>query len=266
VQFEPRLGWPLLQVGLSFDDFTSELGNQSELNPKFGLIWKLSNWLTIRAAAFRVLKRQIGSDQGLEPTQLAGFNQFFDDSNGTISKGVGLAGDFAIQDGLSAGIQLSRRDLSAPFLLADTVIYQGQREDSVSGYLYWLPSDRISVAFEPSYLDFEHGASFDQMRLTELPLSVRYIAPKGWRFGLTATAVEQDGEFDGPTGVESGSDNFWLLDAIVTYRLPRRTGTISLEGTNLLNEEFQFQEVDVAVLYPRYVPEAQIRLRFSLSF
>jgi hypothetical protein len=43
-------------------------------------------------------------------------------------------------------------------------------------------------------------------------------------------------------------------------------GTISLEGTNLLNEEFQFQEIAHGVLHPRYVPEAQVRLRFSLSF
>jgi outer membrane receptor protein involved in Fe transport len=135
-----------------------------------------------------------------------------------------------------------------------------------SGYVYWLPTDHLSVAFEPRYHDFELGDSFDQMRLTELPLSLRYFSPAGWRFGLTATAVEQDGEFDDPFGgVFPGSDSFWLLDAIVAYRFPRRMGTISLEGTNLLDEEFQFQETDLSLL-PRYIPEAQVRLRFSLNF
>ena len=95
---------------------------------------------------------------------------------------------------------------------------------------------------------------------------MRYFSPMGWRLGLTGTMVEQDGEFDGPLGVETGSDSFFLVDAIVSYRLPRRMGTISLEGTNLLDEEFQFQEIDQAFFSPRYVPEMQIRLRLSFSF
>jgi hypothetical protein len=78
--------------------------------------------------------------------------------------------------------------------------------------------------------------------------------------------VEQDGEFDGPVAVEPGSDSFLVVDAIVSYRLPRRMGTISLEGTNLLDEEFQFQEIDQSFFSPRYVPELQVRLRLSLSF
>jgi hypothetical protein len=42
---------------------------------------KKSPGTTLRAAAFRVLKRTLITDQTLEPTQVAGFNQFFDDAN-----------------------------------------------------------------------------------------------------------------------------------------------------------------------------------------
>jgi hypothetical protein len=47
--------------------------------------------------------------------------------------------------------------------------------------------------------------------------------------------------------------------------LPDRRGTISLQGNNLLDEEFRFQEIDQEV-QPRYIPEPQLLLRFSLSF
>jgi hypothetical protein len=84
--------------------------------------------------------------------------------------------------------------------------------------------------------------------------------------GLSVTGIMQSGVFDEPGGIDApGSDRFWQVDAMVAYRLPRRMGTISLQGTNLLDEKFRFQEIDQAVL-PRYVPEAQIRLRISLSF
>ena len=266
VQIAPGPGWPLIQLGLTYDDFSSPVGDQSEVNPKLGLLWTVSDWLTLRAAAFRVLKREIGSDQGLEPTQLAGFNQFFDDPNGTVSEGGGLAADFRFPNRVSAGLQLTRRDLTTPLVFQGSLEFEGQREDSIDGYVYWLPSDRVSLAFEPSYLDFTKGSTFDRMRLTEMPVALRYFVASGWRFGLMATWVEQEGEFDGQFAVEPGSDSFWIVDAILAWRLPGRRGTISLEGTNLLDEEFQFQEIDVAVLHPRYVPEAQVRLRFSLSF
>ena len=262
----PRL--PLVQLGVSYDDFSSNVGDQSEWNPKLGLTWNLGDRYTLRAAAFRVLKRRIGSDQGLEPTQLAGFNQFFDDNNGTISEGGGLAVDARFTDSLAAGIQVSRRNLESPALLPDdSVIFQSRREDTVNGYLYWLPNEKLSLTFEPRYQDFDNGSFFDDMQLAELPISLRWFSPSGLRWGVTATGVEQEGVFDGPgQSVVVGSDSFWLLDAIVAYRLPNRNGTISLEGTNLLDEEFRFQEISLAVLTPRYVPEAQLRLRLSLSF
>jgi hypothetical protein len=84
--------------------------------------------------------------------------------------------------------------------------------------------------------------------------------------GVSVTSVDQSGEFDGPGGeAVAGSDDFVLLDAIIAYRLPRRLGTISLQGRNLLDEEFQFQEFALGVL-PRYIPEAQYLLRLSISF
>jgi tetratricopeptide (TPR) repeat protein len=265
VSFPLGAGWPQVQLGVSYDDLSSDVGDQSELNPKVGVIWDMAGSITLRAAGFRVLKRRINSDQGLEPTQLAGFNQFFDDQNGTVSEGGGLAADFAFTPTITGGLRVTRRNLDTPFFDPDPFIVR-QSESAAGGYLYWLPSKSWSVSLQPQYTDFEVGASFEKLKLAEIPLVVRYFAPSGVWMGASVTGVHETGEFLGPGGVDvEGSDDFWLVDAIVAYRLPRRMGTISLQGTNIFDEKFRFQDIDPRVA-PRYIPEAQVLLRVAISF
>jgi hypothetical protein len=224
-------------------------------------MWRVADWLTLRAAGFRVLKRRISSDQGLEPTQLAGFNQFFDDANGTVAEAGGVAADILASRTLAAGLQLTRRSLKVPYDLGGVVFFQRQTEETAGAYLYWQTTQRVSLALQPQYQHFMDGALFDQMDLLEVPLGVRVFLPSGVWMGASINSVIQSGEF---SGVED-SDSFVLVDAIVAYRLPRRMGTISIQGTNLFNEKFKFQEIDAAVT-PRYVPERRVLLRVSLNF
>ena len=74
------------------DDEEQFLNDKSQFNPKFGITWSPFSGTTVRAAAFRVLKRTLIVDQTLEPTQVAGFNQFFDDFDGT--RGLALWGRY----------------------------------------------------------------------------------------------------------------------------------------------------------------------------
>ena len=67
---------------------------------------------TVRAAAFRVLKRTLVTDQTLEPTQVAGFNQFYDDVNGATSWRYGLGLDQKFGRDVFAGAEISKRGLS----------------------------------------------------------------------------------------------------------------------------------------------------------
>ena len=64
------------------------LGEKNQANPKVGATWSLKSGTTLRAAWFKTLKRTLITDQTLEPTQVAGFNQFFDDPSATQSRGV----------------------------------------------------------------------------------------------------------------------------------------------------------------------------------
>jgi tetratricopeptide (TPR) repeat protein len=266
LSYAARDRWPQVQLGVSYDELSSDVGDQSELNPKLGVMWRPADFVTLRAAGFRVLKRRINSDQGLEPTQLGGFNQFFDDRNGTVSEGGGVAADFLLSTSVMGGVQLTRRNLDVPFFsLEGDVSIRRQTEEVAGGYLYWRPSERIAISLQPQYQDFHGGSTFATLELTEVPLTCRFFSPSGLWIGASVAGVRQTGKFQGPGGIDvSGEDDFWVADAIIAYRLPRRLGTVSLQGNNLFDEEFRFQEIDLAVA-PRYVPETQVFLRVSIS-
>jgi hypothetical protein len=257
---------PSLQIGASYDDLESDVGDQSEVNPKLGLSWVISDSVVLRGATFRTLKRRINSDQGLEPTQIAGFNQLFDDDNGAIAEGGALALDFRRSTQFFAGLQGMRRDLSVPIELSGEIFFQDRREDVLGAYAYWLANDRTSIVVAPQHSEFRHGANFDEVTMDELPLSYKYFSPSGLWLGITIAGVRQKGRFDRPDGsVERGDEEFWVTDAVVAYRFASRRGTASLEGKNIFDEKFNYQEIAQDVL-PRYVPEAQVRVRISWNF
>jgi outer membrane receptor protein involved in Fe transport len=70
-------------LGLSVNDYSSQSVEGTPVNPKFGLMWTPFAGTTVRAAAFRTFRRDLISDQTIEPTEIAGFNQFFDDPAAT---------------------------------------------------------------------------------------------------------------------------------------------------------------------------------------
>ena len=54
-----------------------------EGSSKVGFRWNLTDRIQLRGAAFQTVKRALSVDQTIEPTEVAGFNQLFDDINGT---------------------------------------------------------------------------------------------------------------------------------------------------------------------------------------
>src|SRR5262249_34946513 len=80
-------------LGLSFDDLRSGVVSRDKLNPKTGLSWEPLPGTTLRAAYFQTLKRTTVGGQTIEPTQIAGFNQLFDDVNATLARRWGAGVD-----------------------------------------------------------------------------------------------------------------------------------------------------------------------------
>jgi outer membrane receptor protein involved in Fe transport len=241
------------ESGDLFDTDRSDTEKTNQFNPKFGLVWNVFPDTTVRAAVFRALKRTLITDQTLEPTQVAGFNQFFDDFNATKSWRYGVAIDQKFPKDIFGGVEFSKRDLSIPFLpdLANEVRRGDGNEYLGRAYLFWTPHPWLVLGAEYQYEQFERDEdvafSFKEVTTHRVPLGLRLFHPLGVSAALKATYFNQKGDFirRDVTDVESGEDDFWVVDAAISYRLPKRYGFITLGATNLFNQDFKFQETDL---------------------
>ncbi|MEW6571833.1 MAG: TonB-dependent receptor [Nitrospirota bacterium] len=262
-------------VGAS-GDFTDadspDIGNKSQFNPKLGIVWSPFPDTTVRAAAFRVLKRILITDQTLEPTQVAGFNQFFDDFNGTEAWRYGGAIDQKFARDISGGVELSKRDLETPWLDQFGNSSEVDWEESlIRAYLFWTPHAWLALKAEYQYERVEREEELTdgvkEMDTHRVPLGINFFHPCGLSASVTTTYYNQDGEFEriiGGGGVfQTGKDDFWLVDAAINYRLPKRYGFITIGARNLFDEEFKYYDLDWE--NPSIQPERFFFARLTLA-
>jgi Flp pilus assembly protein TadD len=268
-----------ISTGLALDDFHDELRfSQRRYSPKLGVVLPVAAGITVRAAAFRSVKRLIAANQTLEPTQVAGFNQLFDDPNQTRSERFGGAVDFRFRGGLFAGVEVTRRDLEVPILGADDKLsrFEDWRERLHRAYASWLITPQLSGSIEYVYerrsreLPAGTGAVFPAYVATHyVPAKVTYHHPRGFFAALRASHVSQKLRFVDPFGAETpGETDFWIADASIGFRLPRRLGSISIDVLNLFDEKFGYQDTDffgvprIPLFQPRRL--AVLRARLNL--
>jgi len=262
----------IFTIGGSADYYKNQLVDHKEFNPKFGVIWKPFPDTTLRGSVFRMLNRTLLFKQTVEPTQIAGFNQFFDYVGGTKSWRYGAAVDQTFFELVYTGVEFAMSRLNAPFENpAGDPDSERWKEKMGSFYAYWTPHDRLALSAEYQFERFDRTpyysgvANLVEITTHRLPLGISFFHPLGLSARLKATYVDQNGEFGNSSmGVVSGDDEFWVVDASVSYRLPRRLGLITLEAKNLFDEEFLFQDTDPA--NPQIYPERIILGKFTLAF
>jgi tetratricopeptide (TPR) repeat protein len=244
----------VLNVGASgdmVDGSSPEVGKRDQFNPKLGLTWEASDRTALRLAAFRVLKRTLITNQTLEPTQVAGFNQFFDDFNATDAWRYGAAVDHKFSRTVQGGVEVSKRILKSPFLGPElSGDEQDVREYEGRAYLFATPRPwlALSAGYQYDRLRTE-GATNEPLNLNthRLPLAVSLFSESGLSGSLKATYYKQDGRFIGFfDGIRADRSYFWLVDASLRFQLPKRYGSIQLVARNLLDKEFRYFEQDLA--------------------
>jgi tetratricopeptide (TPR) repeat protein len=247
-------------AGASYDNISGDFpgDEKDQFNPKFGITWNPFPGTTVRAAAFRVLKRTLITQQTLEPTQVAGFNQFYDDPNLTEAWRYGGAIDQKFTKDLFGGVEFSKRELKVPFLdfTVDPenppTVEANWDEYLGRTYLFWTPQPwlglRVEYIFERLKRDEQFPEGVTEVDTHRVPLGINFFHPSGLSAFLTATYFNQAGEFGGITAVDPirhGSDSFWTVDAAINYRLPKRYGFVTVGATNLFDEKFKFFDLDL---------------------
>ena len=112
--------------------------------------YRATDRLTLRAAAFRTVKSNIVAQQTIEPTTVAGFNQVFDDFNGTKADQAGIGADYRLTQDVTVGVRGDvPRHLRAPIDSSDdSDITRDAAEATAHGYLYWTATDRVAFTIE----------------------------------------------------------------------------------------------------------------------
>jgi len=271
-------------VGASYDDLTADPIDDTSINPKLGVRWDITNAMQLRAAAFKVLKPSLVNNRTIEPTQVAGFNQFFDDSTGTKAWRYGAGLDIRPARNVSWGVEFTWRDIEVPKIEilptgSEVTGSIDQDEQLHRVYAYWTPVDHIALSAEAVYDRFrEPGARNDisrpvpaDLKTVSLPLGINYFHPSGFFAGVTGTYVDQ--KLERATGAlfAQGDDKFFLTDVAVGYRFHKRQGIASLGIKNLFDRKFNYQDdsfrefSEDATTGP-YFPDRMVMGRVTLNF
>ncbi len=265
-----------VQIGLSWDKIDRPdlfLSRKiDELSPKFGVVFRPWPSTTLRAAAFRAVRRSIIAEQTVEPTQVAGFNQFFDDDLGTRSERFGVGWDQKLSDLAFVGVELSQRKLVIPEAFSDPPNAYGWKERDYRGYWYFVLSDSLTLSVEYTYERITQNPDFAENFLDaethKVPLSIGFFG-RNTNLSLHATMmyVRQEGEFRADPALPDfvpGKSEFWTADLAAEFRLPGRRGLVTAEIRNVFDETFNFQETDI--FSPTMARERLGLVKLSIEF
>ena len=269
-----NLSWT---IGASAEHYQDGEFVRDVVNPKFGFVWDPARLVQVRGAAFRTLKPVRVADQTIEPTQVAGFNQLFDDFNGTLAERYALGIELRPSSTLRFGIAGMTGHISYPLQDPTTnalLLEEPFDERRARAYAFWAPAKHWAVTAEPEFERLERAGTFAsddpiQLRTYVVPVFIRYFTPSGFFATLGATHVRQSVSRLPTSTLAVGSDNFTLVDGAIGFWLPSRRGLITLEGKNLFDEHFSFQDLNFQTSEPqppRFLPARTVLLRLTLAF
>jgi hypothetical protein len=171
-------------------------------------------------------------------------------------------------------VEFSKRDLTVPGLDISDPFNPVPRNldwNEYLGlvYLFWTPHRWLALRAQYIFERFMRGVvGPTELDTQRVPLGIGFFHPSGLSASLTATYWNQDGTFtpvlDPTVPLRSGRDEFWTVDAAISYRLPKRYGFISVGATNLFDEKFNFFEADFD--NPTIQPTRTVFARVTLAF
>jgi tetratricopeptide (TPR) repeat protein len=271
-RFPDRMIWTF---GLSVDSLKVDPLNldTTQVNPKVGLTWQIFDGTALRFVYFRTLRQVRIGEQTLEPVQVSGFNQLYDDRTGTKATRFGFALDQHINSQLSAGMEISQRNLDVPYAGLDSNQTWSLfwREQLYHGYVYWTAFNRISARLEYTYEDFfnsDFNVFFNtpSTRTHTLPMTLSYFDPLGWFAQIKTTYVNQQVNVNGDRYLQ---EDFALVDTSIGYRMPKRLGIIQFDIRNLFDQSFRYQSNNLrsqAIEQVPFFPDRAFYGRITLSF
>lgn len=257
-------------------------------SPKAGFIMNPLGGTTVRGAFFETVGSSgIRELELIEPTIVGGFNQtVFDFFPGTRSRTLALGVDQKFSTETYLGVAGRDRHVIEHFprtfdsisldldtgqvvdrdILITPDADNHMDEETFKTYVYQLICNGVSATADYNRFRLKDTALDTIARTNRLRFGMNYFNPDGLFTFVTATWRDQRlsgyGDEEGAEAVD-GTRDFWLVDAGVGYRLPKRHGEISLAATNILDQDYRYLPSDAD---PLFFPGIGAVLRFSYNF
>lgn len=252
--------------GGSYQVFKERGVDLAEFSPKIGLQWKVTDRLQIRTAYIKTIKPVLTVEQTIEPTEVAGFNQFFDDPNGTQARRHGIGLDTEITKNLLGGMEGTWHHVERPLFSGTTFEFTHRREAQYRAYVYWTPSEEWAAGTTYWFHKIRNQLlALEKVDTTRVPISVAYFSSTGAFVKTETTYLRQKVLLDSMLHREETL----LLDVAVGFRLPRRIGLVTFEVRNLFDRNFLYQDMNfmrAEPVYPEFVPERTLLTRATFRF
>jgi tetratricopeptide (TPR) repeat protein len=235
--------------------------------PKLGLRFAPITGGVFRLAAFRNRVSVIETSlyETLEPTNVTGFNQLYDDIGQTDSWNYAASYHHRFSDSLHVGISSLYRNLETILTIVDTSAERPTQSSQELEYddnyanlwINWTPSNQWALGLSYAYNRYDLEKEVQSAKSSilapdgilmlethKLPTSISYFLSSGVIGKLTTTYYDQKGKFIDRTGFnqQQGEDHGFITDLVFSYRLPNRWGYISLGVKNLFDKELNYED------------------------
>lgn len=241
-------------LGVSHDDFNPSIVGFDQIQPKFGIRHQVGDDILLRLAYTQSAGTDPETPLSLQPSQIAGFAQFFDDGISATNEHISSAIDFLGTDLIRAQTQISWREskirvsnlAQTTFVLADYELFES------SSVLSITPTSSLHGTVNVAYSRVQLGGSFiapsapnvpELIETFSLPMKLSYFAPWGTAFTVTGTYVRQDLDIAPFSTITSTSEDFVTFDLDVRHRLAAGRGEISVGIKNIFGANFRYQDL-----------------------
>lgn len=257
-----------------------ELNNtkSERINGKLGIVARLNNGTTLRGAFFQGVSGSKYDRESLAPTQFAGFNQVFDDTNGTRWRRAAAGVEQRFGNGVNTGLEVSARhmDVPIPDFFSSSNDLEAWKEQLHRAHLTLPLGQKVAFSLEWRHEEIK-APDNTALRDSFNPYKVRtnLIPARLWfKTGPTDTllehwTVDQHAALLSSAGSETRAQSkFSVTNLRFSVPMASNRLTLSLGIYNVFDRQFRFQNTDlngdprVPLFYPQRTALLQGNLRF----
>ncbi len=258
-------------LGLAYDDYKIQNFNKNKINPKLGLQYDINSNTVFRTAAFSIIKRPIVTNQTIEPTNIAGFNQFYDDNRGAEINQFGISLEHSFSKKIKTGIESNLRTIKVPIVINNNAKIDKYDEQSLRSYLYFTLNNTSTITTEFHYESFDRSPLNNNnsppltLKTTRIPLGFNYSSASRYSFRILSSFIDQSYTDNNSILLRN---NFWITHFSISYKFKQRMGKVTFGIKNIFNKKFNFYDLEFSgePRLPLFIPEQTIFAKFNYFY